>query len=373
MILGTLSTFGTRLVLLGAVSKDPVQAHDVLRYALPTTLLAGSVLLGIYLGTCLLMLREVGIALDVLLILGITETLLQPFLLLCASEHHGLGYVARAQLLTILPLALRLVAAAIVFGLHSADPLGAYIYGYGLASAIALILILPTRPTVWPRPAQWRLPHWVELREAAGFAALNVTATGPAELDKTLASKLLPLSAAGVYTASARAIGAIILPISAMTLSALPRLFREGVDQPRQTGRLLGWMFSVALGYSLAIAGALWLAAPMFEWVFGAKYHNIAQVTRWLCLAVPGMAVRRVAGNALMTLGKPWMRVGFETFGLATLLLASIVLVTPLGAIGMPLALASSEWGMAVIGGASVYATCSLTSQNKDTVARPHT
>src|SRR5690625_5103504 len=52
VLLGTLSTFGMHLVLLGEVSKDPARRGEVLPYAIPASLLCGSLLLGIYCSIC---------------------------------------------------------------------------------------------------------------------------------------------------------------------------------------------------------------------------------------------------------------------------------------------------------------------------------
>lgn len=189
-----------------------------------------------------------------------------------------------------------------------------------------------------------------ELREAISYAALNITATSPAELDKTLATKMLPLGIAGVYAAGGRVISAATLPVIAMMLSALPRLFGEGRHQPKRTAYLLRWIFGVALAYSVALAVVLWFIAPVFGWIFGAKYRGLDHMIRWLCIAIPGMALRLAAGSVLMALGKPWMRVGFEVAGLMILIVAAVLLTTHFGAIGMPLALACAEWGMAITG-----------------------
>lgn len=350
VILGTLSTFGTHLVLLGEVSKEPVRRENVLPYAVPSTLLCGGILLAIYLLICTLALREVGVPIQVLVAIGVTETVLQPLFGLPAIEHLALGRIARSQLLTTLPLVLRLAAAAAVFLLLPADPLAAYGYGYFIASLLALAIVTFTMPAPWPRLNRWRFPGKAELSEAAGYAALNVTAVSPSELDKTLATKLLPLAASGVYAAGARVIGAATLPVVAMILSTLPRLFRESQDQPKRTTRLLYWIFGAALAYSVALAVVLWFIAPLFVWLFGPKYHGIEHVIHWLCLAVPGMALRLAAGGVLMAMGKPWMRVGFEVAGLVILVIAAVILTAHFGAIGMPLALVCSEWAMTVIG-----------------------
>lgn len=350
IVLGTLSTFGTHLVLLGEVSREPARRREVLRYAVPSTLLCGSALLAIYVLASTLILSHAGIPLQVLLAIGVTETLLQPLFSLPAAEHLALGRIARSQLLTTLPLALRLVAAAAVFLLHPAHPLVAYGYGYLLASLIALAIATLSMPAPWPAPLHWRLMSRTELRNTVGYATITLTATSPAELDKTLAAKLLPLGAAGLYAAAARVIGAATLPVIAMMLSALPRLFREGQDQPKRTAHLLRWVSSAAFVYSVALAALLWFIAPVFVWLFGPKYQGVEHMIHWLCLAVPGMALRLTAGSVLMALGRSWMRVGFEVAGLAILVIAAATLCTRFDEIGMPLALACSEWSMAMIG-----------------------
>jgi O-antigen/teichoic acid export membrane protein len=112
----------------------------------------------------------------------------------------------------------------------------------------------------------------------------------------------------------------------------------------------LRWIFAAALCYSIVLAAVLWLAAPIFVRVFGAKYHGIEHVIHWLTLAVPGMAIRMAAGSVVMALGKPWVRAGFELAGLVVLVVAAGSLVPRVGAVGMPLALACSEWSMAILG-----------------------
>lgn len=350
VVLGTLSTFGMHLVLLGEVSREPARRDNVLAYAVPSTLACGAILLLTYLLICTMALSEAGISFKVLLAFGITEMWLQPLFSLPAMEHLALGRTARSQLLTTLPLALRLLAAGAVFLLHPADLLASYGYVYLLASTIALAVATATMPGHWPKLASWRLPTKCELLDSAGYAALSVTASGPAELDKTLATKLLPLASAGMYAVGARVIGAATLPVVAMMLSALPRLFREGHHRPKRTAHLLRWIFGATLSYSIALALLLWLVAPLVMSLFGAKYEGLQYTLHWLTIAVPGMSLRMAAGGALMALGKPWMRVAFEIAGMVILMGTASLLTLRLGAIGMPLALACSEWTMTLLG-----------------------
>jgi len=350
VLLGALSPFGTNVILLGEVAKEPARRNQVLAYAIPTTLLCGSALLAIYLTVCMLMLRAAQVPATVLLAIGITEIWLQALFRLAVSEHQGLGRIARSQLLKTLPMVLRLVAAAGVFLVHPSNPLLAYGYVYPVASLLALVLAVRTFPSAWPAPHQWRLPNIGELRDNAGYAALSISASGPGELDKTLATKLLPLPVAGLYAVGTRILAATTLPVSAMMESALPRLFREGNEQPKRTVQLLFWIFSTAFAYSLATAVVLWLAAPIFDWVFGTKFHGLDHTLRWLCVALPGMALRMSVGNVLMALGRPWIRVTLEVTGLMLLIIMATTLTVLFGEKGLPLGLACSEWLMAAIG-----------------------
>lgn len=350
VILGTLSTFGTHLVLLGEVSKEPDRREQVLPYAVPFTLLCGGVLLAVFLLLSILVLHEADISPTALIVIGVTELWLQPLFGFPAMEQMALGRTARSQLLATLPLALRLLAAAAVFLTGPGDPLTVYAFGYLAASIAALAIATSAMSLRWPHPRVWRLPARAEIRESAGYAVLNITAMSPAELDKTLATKLLPLASAGVYAAGARVIGAATLPVIAMMMSALPRLFREGQAKAEHTARLLRWIFAAALAYGLGLAALLWFIAPLFDWLFGAGYRELGHIIRWLCLAVPALALRTAAGNILMALGRPWVRVAFEVTGLIVLVGASTLFTINFGGTGMPLALASAEWVMVLVG-----------------------
>lgn len=364
VLLGTVSPFGTNIVLLGEVAKAPLRRSEILPYAIPTTLLSGCALLGIYLATCIAILHIVRAPWPVLLAIGVTELWLQPLFNLAVYEHHGLGRIARSQLLKTLPLTLRLATAAGIFLAHARAPLAAYAYAYPALSLLALGLAIQTLPAAWPPPQKWRLPRMTELREAAGYAALAITASGPGELDKTLATKLLPLPEAGIYSAGARAIVVTTLPVNAMLASAMPRLFREGHDHPNRTGRLLLWIFGASLAYIAVVTIILWMISPAFDWLFGEKYHSLSQTIRWLCLALPGLALRMAAGTIMMTLGKPWLRVGFEITGLIVLVIAAVALTARFGAPGIPLALACSEWAMAILGIALMLGHLKLSSKS---------
>lgn len=350
VLLGTFSTFGTHLVLLSEISKDPYQREHILSYAVPTTLIAGGLLFFVYIVVCLLFFHNVELSLSVILCIGFTETILLPLFLIPATEELALEKTARSQLLMIFPLSLRTLAAALVMFLDIKQPLVIFAWLYLTSAVLALLCMKWYKPNAWLSPNAWQLASRQELKHSAGYAALAMTAAGPSEIDKMLAAKLLPLGIAGLYIAASRAIGAATLPVIALLLSAMPRLFRSHANSQIQSQRLNRWILGYVLIYGVLLAIFLWLLAPLIERLFGHKYHGIAEILKWLCWVVPALALRFSLVNILMTMGKPWFRAGIEVFGTFLLFIVAILFTSQLSSRGMGLALIVAEWSMVILG-----------------------
>lgn len=349
VLLGSLSTFGMQVVLLRNVSRSAKSELATLQVALPVTLLCSVLLLLAFLITTALQWEHHQIPLATLGMIGAAEIILMPLLALRAAGQHGLGKVAASQLTMLLPLTLRLLAALAVMMANPENPLSAYAVGYLIAAAFALALSLLAPLPRWPGISLWRLPDRQTIAIAGGYAVLNLNRIGPTELDKALAGTLLPLDTAGIYSAASRLIGATTLPVTAMNLSALPRLFREHDNKPQKARKLLLIMYATAFCYGTAIAACAWIAAPLFPHIFGTGFQNIERMVQLLSFVIPGMALRLVGGNVIMALGRPWVRASLEGLGMTALALGALYLTSRLGDIGLITALAISEWGMAIL------------------------
>lgn len=350
VMLGTLSTFGTHLLLLREVSLAPGQRPAVLPFALGTTVACGGALLAIYTLVAWLWMPHQAIGMTAILAIGVTEVLLMPLLTLPAMELQGQGHIARSQWLMTSPLILRLLLAAGIDGAGIAPAVDTYTVGTLLLTGTVLLLTAHHVQLSWPPRTAWRLPQRAEMRQSLGFAAVNLTFLGPVELDKTLAPRLMTLSQAGVYAASARVAGALTLPVVALMLSALPRLFRESESSGASPRRLVAWIYGASFGYSLCVMAALWFLAPLLDLAFGQHYHGIGELTRWFIPAVPGMALRIASGSLLVARGRTWTRIRYEALGMVLLATFAVLLTPRMGDIGMPLAVACAEWTMAVLG-----------------------
>lgn len=349
VLLGTLSTLGTNIVFFRELAKDHSERNELLAYIVPTTLSMGLLLFVVYLLISFFFITSLGFSVLVVLFVGLTDVLLQPLFGLLAIEHHAQGRVARAQMLHNMPLAFRMLMAGFVLYFQLPNALLIYSTGYIFASLLSIFLCFFFLYERWPGPRMWRFPTRREVAEAFGYAVSNFTKSGPAELDKALALKLLPLESAGVYAAASRVVGAISLPVTAMILSALPRLFREE-QATIYSNRLMIFMYGAAGIYTTLLATVLWLLSNQVESLFGASFRGMAEVTGVLAFAVPAISMRLVSGNIIMALARPWLRVYYELFGMLLLLVLSATLVSGFGYKGMQYAVLFSEISMALAG-----------------------
>lgn len=345
VLLGTLANFGTHLTLLRDVSRNSIGADEAIRLALGTTVFCGAALLFIYVAVTFVWLSIPHNTFWAVLCLGIAEVFLQPFLVVAAMELHGRGQTARSQLLLILPLLLRFLLIFLVAWFAPESPLLWCASGHLIAVMVALGYVVMRMSAVWREPSKWLLARRSRWRDLAGYAVMNTSANGVSEIDKVLAVRLLPFEFAGIYSAASRIVGALVLPVMAMILAAIPRLFRDGAASGRQ---LQYWLFALASGYGLLVAVAIAFAAPWIESLLGVTYAGVGELIHILAYAVPAMCVRTAAMNMLTTLEQPWMRICLELVGWSFIVVMAIILVRTQAGTGLALSIICAEWFLAI-------------------------
>lgn len=352
VMLGALASFGTHLILLRDVTRDETLRENSIRLALGTTLLCGSVLFFVYMFAVVHWLLPARDEIVTIVCLGISEFLLQPALLIASMERHARHELVRSQLLLVMPLALRLIFAASINWIAPENSLSMFAVCYALSVAFTLVFAIASAPLPWPLPWQWRIPRRTDWRDASGYAFLNVSAIGVAELDKLLATKLLAAGPAGVYAAASRVVGALVLPVVALVISAMPRLFKQDTGSGR---KLHSWIFICSATYGGLAGIAIWNFAPIFQSIFGNNYTGLEDAIRWLAWAVPGISLRAAAVNILTATDRPWLRVFLELTGWIILISSSWIFASSMGIQGVAFSVMYSEWVVATGAWISVY------------------
>ena len=168
VLLGTMTTFGIPLVLLAEASQSFQRRLRVLPYCVSTALIVGSVLLGAFIIAVSATFHGSPIAMTLVVVIGITELVIQPLLALPSVQLQARRQIAASQLVYMVPLAIRLVLILGIALLPVTNPLQAFVIGSLLAGIAGLAIASRMLPNAWPAFRHWRLARVPELRRAAG-------------------------------------------------------------------------------------------------------------------------------------------------------------------------------------------------------------
>lgn len=350
VVLGLLPNLGAGYVLMTRASQDAGAAGDIWRYAWPLTTVLGALLLVIYVVAGYQLSAEAAFSWQVLLWLGLSELLITPFVMLLSFALQANERVPLGQFVQWIPLGLRALAILPCFSMEGDQRLQGYavfqLIGAILGLAISLAITLRHVRLDW-KP---RYASIVELRSGATYAAMHLIAANPSELDKVLALRMLGTHSAGIYAASTRVMGALVLPVIAILVTAQPQLFRQSHTPSRQGRQLIVTIAALALAWGLLCWLLLVSLSESLPLLFGARFAEMADLMPWLAAVAAPLSLRLASGTVLVALGRPLERVCFELGGITALVAATLLLAPNFGVRGLAAALLASESCMAATG-----------------------
>lgn len=348
--LGTLSSFGLGFLVLGESARSAERGYALLTQAASVTWLSAFLLGGLYFWLCRSVLGSEA-SIRALVMVACSDFLLMPWLGLISNRIHGLGQVARSQMIVLLPISLRLlgVGACVMFAPSAGLELYAIVYVVGALAGLCLSSILAGKNVAgFLRPGR---PESGTLRQGAGYALMNFMAVNPGEIDKALALRMISPSDAGIYALASRGMSVVTLPVVAMVLSAQPRIFQQADSRTQSSSRLVAILLIVSLGYGLIAACVLhFLAPPALQLAFGRQYTDIGKVVEAIAFVAPFMSLRFATGGILLALGRPIWRAGIEGFALLIFIGLALMLAPRYNTLGLIWALFGIEATMGLLG-----------------------
>ena len=362
VVLGILPNLGAGFVMLARGAQSETAAGEVWRYAWPTTLAIGLLLLLTYLYASNHVLHST-MPLSVLIAIGATELLLTPFAMISSFALQTRDMVPLSQFVQWLPLGLRVFAVIPSFAFDSTHRLVGYATLQAIASLIGTwigLWITGQRVALDWRP---RLASTRELRNGASYAAMQLIAANPSELDKIVAVRAVGPYGAGIYAATTRIMSAAVTPVTALLLAALPRLFRHAHKPSTDGHDLIGLIAKIAFAWGCVSGLFLALISHALPKLLGNAYVPAAALMPWLAAVAPMLALRLSAGSVLIAYGKPLERAAFELCGTFLLVGCMLFLAPRYGLNGLAVALLAAETAMTVVGWTLVRRRLSLHSQ----------
>lgn len=359
VILGSITNLGINILLLKEASNSTEAKDEILCYALPSILIAGFVAIFAYAGLVIFVFEYSFSRIEAVLSVGIAETIITPLILLFASMHQADRRIEFSQILISLPIMMRFVIIVFLWWVEVDDYLYYFLCSYLFVGLASFAVAHYTSNERLPPLYRWRFPRMEDLQRGSSFALLNFVYIATNEVDKVLAVKLVSPSAAGMYAAGMRVVGAIVLPVAALIVSAMPRLFRQEAGN----NVLIKWVFASSAIYGAFVMLLIWWGSDVFEVVLGEGYGGIGNILAYMSIIVPGLALRFAASNILMTQGLAWFRLVYELCGILLICVLFVVLGGSYGLKGLVTAVAITEWTMALTGWILIFLRRSASTQ----------
>lgn len=349
MVASLIPSLGAGFVLMSREARTPGTGKDVTGYAWPLTLALSSILSVLF----PLAAARIGgnaFSASALFIIGATELFVTPILMTCNAALQASHQAAKGQLIQWLPLGMRLFVTVICTTAIIDISLSGFVILHLTAAGLGLLagIVMTSRSTHLSWRPRWPSGH--ELRSGSAYAAMNVVAANPAELDKVLAIRFLGEHAAGIYSATARVLNAAITPVTGVLLASQQALFQHGANPKAQGIRLIRVIALVSTSWGLASGLVLVSCSSLLPHLLGPRFTETALIMPWVAAAAPFMCLRLAAGTILVALGKPMHRMAFELTGIGFLVIFLGVGAEAGGLRGMSLGLAAAEMLMAGIG-----------------------
>ncbi len=169
-------------------------------------------------------------------------------------------------------------------------------------------------------------------RAGAVFAAGSLVGRANNDFDKVyLAARLGAAESVGVYAAGYRIVEYAMLPLTALTTAAAPRLFRAGSRGVAGARRVTGRLSVAYVGTGLALAVGLLAGRGAIELVFGPTYEGLSTVIALLALLPLLRSVANVLAEPLTGGGRHRVRVLVLGVGLVVNVVVNVSLLEPLG------------------------------------------
>ncbi|MCH6482977.1 hypothetical protein MMG85_05290 [Pseudoxanthomonas sp. LH2527] len=345
LALGGFAALGMGLRLYEHVARD----HAVLdsHWALVRRGLAWSapVLLVLYLLCAFGMLIDAAAV--VIVSIGVAEILLAPLCTQVAFAYASVGRMGESAAAPVALSVARVAAAGCLLVLPS----------MGLAG-YAILHVFTTLVAVW---WIWRLAHRrlglsrhsrrvnaAELKSGLGFASIWASGLALTSLDKTAVMYAGGGAVAGEYTAGYRLASVAALPVEALTVVVMPRLFRAGAGKPLSMRHTLLLVAGV-LTYGGVAGWLVSLAAPVVPLLLGEGFAGLVPLVAMLGWWVPAYCLRMLSGNMLLGYGRKRVRICVELSGLAVMAILVLWWVPGSDLSGALRALLVAEWWMACL------------------------
>ena len=190
--------------------------------------------------------------------------------------------------------------------------------------------------------ASWPAGFVVELRQAAPFALSTGLYTIYFQADQALVGTIAGAQEAALYRAGYLAVfAAVLIPIVFNNEVLRPYLYVSELNRGEHLAGI--FLLLTLLGGTLAALGVIFFGPTFIQFAFGERYASAKMLLFPLGLSLLPHYFNSWAGNVLVARGRVWLTSSLQGTLAAGTVLANVLLVPGLGALGAAYATAGSE------------------------------
>lgn len=329
--IGSLTGMGFGLLLLQDVTRTPHVFPESWRRANAAFLITGALLWILYTTVAPWVFHNTAPAWQYAAI-GLPEIILFPQAILASYAFQTHERMSVAGAIYALVPAGNLLAAAGFLIFSSEYTLGKYLPWHVASSVIAAVAGRSCVTKILrPGRASLSLTRR-DLQESLGFSLMRVIDTALVSVDKTLVLRLAGAEIAGWYTAAFRLASVLAIPVSALAMAALPRLFRESGGTGSR--RVIGILFTTSLIGGTLGAAAMLAGSWLLPWILGPGFAGAAHAARALCMTPLLIGLCATGANILVTSDRRRARTLAQGTGLVALFTLAMIFIPRYGIAG---------------------------------------
>jgi O-antigen/teichoic acid export membrane protein len=357
------SSVGAGFVFLRHVSPDLSRFREYWGYCLTSTVLGACVVIAAVVFASHWVLHDINPTTVIYLALG--DCLFLQLSAVGARVFQTFEKMHFTALSNLITNTLRLGSAAFLLRLwHHAQVTNWAVVSMSISAAGSIfVILLVTHVLGWP---QWS-PSLLRKHTSEGmlFSSSATTSSIFNDIDKVLLGHYGMNVANGIYSMAYRAVDTGTIVIRSIHNSTFPefcRLGAIGIDATRTFAqKLLGKTFWI----SLAISGALFVAAPLIPVFAGKSFESSVGALRWLCILPVLRSFHLSAGDALSGAGFQRCRFLYELAAAAGNLSVNLIIIPLYSWKGAAIVSLATDGGLALAAWLTVNAVVARASNRQ--------
>lgn len=265
----------------------------------------------------------------IVICIGASDLLATRLVIACWSLFVAREQQVKAALMICAMPLVRLLALVASVSWPEGARFGAFAVMYSAGSFLVMAGALQyVRHTIGDAPLKL---SGFDRRAGASFSLTWLNAALQTESDKLIVGLFGTPALVAVYSVASRLMDGAAMPPRALRVAIQSRLFREGAGGHRNSYDMTIKMIPVLLIYGVIVWAGFSVFAPVFVWIFGPEFTQLAEILPILGALPLLKAVADYGAEIFMSSDRPEMQAGVQSAMTILRIVLGAILVSSFG------------------------------------------